>query len=217
MIRRTRLTHSLAWNTVEYLESRNLLSASPLIAGLAASTSSDPSPGQSSGVFLAAQLSSPGSTPTANVQFAQNTAGSSTVTCFSVEVQGAPASDTLSVTLDGVAVGQITTNAQGSGQIVISSNPQGPQLPLPTNFPTGIASGTTVGVSDTSGAVDLSGSLAAVTASTIPPGTAPSATILSAQVSAAGSTAAACFQFTQATVGSTTLTVLAVQIHGAGR
>ncbi len=221
-----RMKNALTWGYLEALESRTLLSGLPLSAGLTSTTSSEaavipvnpiPVAPANPGLLLTAQLSSASSTPTATVQFAQNTGNGGTNTCVCVEVQGAPANDSVNVSLDGVVVGSVTTNAQGGGVLALASNPQGPQLALPANFPTGVQSGTAVSLSDSSGAVELSGTLAAVPANPNPPAQPPaaSATVLNAQLTAMGSMVTASFQFTQATEGGTTYTLLAVRVFGA--
>jgi hypothetical protein len=82
------------------------------------------------------------------------------VTKFKVSVTGAAASSTLNVAVDGTVVGQLSTDSTGAGSLVLSSNPQGSEQQLPTNFPTTIAAGSTVTVGT------LTGTLAAETTPT---------------------------------------------------
>jgi len=72
-------------------------------------------------------------------------------TTFAVNVSGAAANSTLNVNVGGTTVGTLTTDANGTGSLVLSSNPTGTEQALPTNFPTSIAGGTTVSVGTLSG------------------------------------------------------------------
>jgi len=74
-----------------------------------------------------------------------------TQTTLAVNVNGATANSTLNVNVGGTTVGTLTTDANGAGSLVLSSNPTGTEQALPTNFPTSIAGGTTVSVGTLSG------------------------------------------------------------------
>jgi hypothetical protein len=64
-----------------------------------------------------------------------------------VGVRGAAANSTLNVSIGGVIVGTLTTDANGNGNLVLSSNPKNPgEQPFPSNFPSTIAPGTAVSV-----------------------------------------------------------------------
>jgi hypothetical protein len=81
-----------------------------------------------------------------------------------VGVRGAAANSTLNVSIGGVVVGTLTTDANGNGNLVLSSNPKNPgEQPFPANFPSSIAPGTTVSVGT------LRGSLVAQTHPASPP------------------------------------------------
>jgi len=69
------------------------------------------------------------------------------------------------VAIDGTVIGTITTDATGSGRLVLSSRPKGPnQAPLPANFPASLAAGAKVTIGDnTAGDNLLSGTLAVPT------------------------------------------------------
>ena len=178
-------------------------------------------PPVNSNVALVAQLTGAGTTATGIVQFNQSVNNNTTITTLSVQVQGATPDDTFSVTVDSVVVGQFTTDPNGNGGLVLSSNPMNAQQqPLPANFPTGIAVGTSVSLTDTGGNTTISGTLA------VPPTTPPpppsggqpgqSGTVLMAQLSGTGTTATGNVQFNQFTTGtSQTVTTLCIQVQGA--
>jgi hypothetical protein len=65
-------------------------------------------------------------------------------TMFTANIRGAAADTTYNVAIDGTPVGQIKTDANGSGRLLLSSDPHGRQLPLPDDFPESIAAGSTV-------------------------------------------------------------------------
>jgi hypothetical protein len=171
------------------------------------------------GTLLTAQLTSTATTATANIQYAQFTANGTATTLLAVQVLGATATDTLTVTLSGVAVGTLTTDANGNGILVLSSNPQGQQQALPANFPTSVASGATVSITDAS-TLSLTGTLAAPPKPTQPPPPPPptpvaNGTVLVAQLTGTGTTATSSVQFTQDTVNGTTYTSFSVHVSGA--
>jgi hypothetical protein len=64
---------------------------------------------------------------------------------FTVSISGAAASTTYAVVIDGVTVGQLTTNASGGGTLTMSSDAGAHETPLPANFPQ-IHDGSTVTV-----------------------------------------------------------------------
>ncbi len=167
-------------------------------------TSQPPSP---DGVVLTAKLSSTASSATSVVQFTQDSLNGSSYILLCVQVSGAPASDTLSITLGGVVIGQLTTDANGNGKLVLSSNPQGSQQALPANFPAGVASGDAVSVTDAA-SLDLTGTLQAPTPAAL-------GTLLTAQLTGTGTSATANVQYAQSTANGTSNTVFAVQIQGA--
>jgi hypothetical protein len=57
-------------------------------------------------------------------------------TNFDVRVQNGPANSTLDIIIDGITIGQVSTNGTGNGEVKFSTDPNGPELPLPVNFPT---------------------------------------------------------------------------------
>jgi len=74
-------------------------------------------------------------------------------TSLKVSVTGAEANSALGVTIGDVNVGEITTDANGAGSIVLSSDPTGDEKALPDNFPTSITAGTAVGIGTMTGAL----------------------------------------------------------------
>jgi hypothetical protein len=72
-------------------------------------------------------------------------------TNFNVTVKGATANSTLNVSVGGVVVGQIATDANGAGSLALASHPSGTQQVLPSNFPTTISPDAVVGVGTLSG------------------------------------------------------------------
>ncbi len=171
-----------------------------------------------SGQLLTAQLTGTGTTAMANVQFAQYTAGGTANTMLAVQVQGAPASDTLTVTLAGDVIGEITTDANGNGMLLLASKPQGQQQPLPTNFPTSVAAGAAVSIVDAS-TLSLTGKLASVPPppiGSIPPAAPnPNASVLVAKLTGSTATIVGLAQLTQASVAGETYTLFSLQVHGA--
>jgi len=76
------------------------------------------------------------------VKFSSETEDGETETKLAVKVIGAEPNNDLDVTIDGVVVGTISTNARGRGSLVLSSE----EGTLPANFPTTIESGAEVAV-----------------------------------------------------------------------
>ena len=100
---------------------------------------------------LSAALTDTSSSATGTVAYRTGTSAGVTTTTLTASVTGAAASSTLDVTIGGTIVGQVTTDANGAGTLVLSSNPTGTQQPLPANFPTSITAGTTVTIGTLSG------------------------------------------------------------------
>jgi hypothetical protein len=71
-----------------------------------------------------------------------------TLTKFSVNVEGAATSTSLDVSINGVVVGHLMTDATGAGMLVLSSKAR----TLPANFPAMVAAGDTVTVGTATGA-----------------------------------------------------------------
>jgi len=101
---------------------------------------------------LTATLSDPNNTAaTGSISLQTGLVQGVNQTTFAVNVNGATANSTLNVNVGGTTVGTLTTDANGAGSLVLSSNPTGTEQALPTNFPTSIAGGTTVSVGTLSG------------------------------------------------------------------
>jgi hypothetical protein len=139
------------------ITSGTAVSVDTLTGTLAAATNSGCK--GSTATELATQLTDSSGTAVGTATFSTSTSHGTTKTALAVSVLGATANSSLDVSVGGVTVGTITTNASGNGSLVLSSNPKGSQQALPSNFPTSVAAGTSVGV-DT-----LSGTLAAATSS----------------------------------------------------
>jgi hypothetical protein len=116
--------------------------------------------GDQIGTTLSAQLTDSSSSATGTATYWTGTVDGTATTKLKVSVTGATASTMLDVAVDGTVVGKITTDTSGAGSLVLSSNPQGSETQLPTDFPTSVAAGSSVTVGT------LSGTLAASTAST---------------------------------------------------
>ena len=150
----------------EPLESRALLSASTAAKlahshhggsgdnGASAAIVSSHQSTANSNTNLTANLTST-SGATANVSFQSHTEHGNTKSQFSVAVEGEMPNSTLNVSVGGVVVGTIMTDANGNGQLMFKSNPHGNQVGFPANFPTNVAAGTPVTVG-----TDLTGMLA---------------------------------------------------------
>jgi hypothetical protein len=105
---------------------------------------------------LRAPLTDSVGTATGSVYLRTGTSGDNTNTRFVVRVSGATDNSSLDVAIDGTVVGQVTTNASGSGKLVLASNPGNNEQSLPANFPTTIAAGSTVTVGTLSGTFETS-------------------------------------------------------------
>jgi hypothetical protein len=100
---------------------------------------------------LTATLTDPNSTATGTASLKTYTSGGVTETEFKVNVTGATADTTLSVSVGDTVVGEITTDANGAGRLILSSDPSGDEQQLPANFPSGVAAGTAITVGPLSG------------------------------------------------------------------
>lgn len=153
----------------ESLEDRSMLSAHSLLAsGLHEASSHDKVVNTTPAVIgtavagasqkashgteshLSAQLVDPGSSATGKVQYETETEHGKVKNEFSVSVKGAAPSTSLDVTIDGVIVGQITTDSSGRGKLKFSSQPHGSEQAFPANFPT-INAGSVVSVGTITG------------------------------------------------------------------
>jgi hypothetical protein len=160
MIRPTQI-HSF-----EQLESRQMLSAHPFAHGAAIALGhSDPlahlptptatfaaGAAQAQGTLLSAKLSDPANPDVeGSARFVSFTAGGMPFTSLSVSIEGAAPNSMHEVTIKGVVVGTLMTDAEGEGHLTLSSNPHGGQQPLPANFPTGVMAGDMVSVGAAAG------------------------------------------------------------------
>src|SRR5262249_18585176 len=153
-------------HTFEQLESRQMLSAHPFAHGASIALGhsaplahlSTPTvalaagAAQAQGTLLSAKLSDPANPDiTGSAHFVSFMAGGMTFTSLSVSIGGAPPNTMHDVTIKGVVVGTVMTDAEGEGQLTLSSNPHGSQQPLPANFPTGVMAGDMVSVGTAAG------------------------------------------------------------------
>jgi len=123
-----------------------------LSGSLVTPTQSSSGCGAHSGTTLTATLADPTNTSAAGTAtYWTGTIDGTTVTKLKVSVTGATASSTLNVSVDGTIVGQVTTDSTGAGALILSSDPQGSEQQLPTNFPTTVAAGSTVTVGSITG------------------------------------------------------------------
>jgi hypothetical protein len=173
-----------------------------------------PAPAPVQSTVLSAPLGDPAN-PAASgmVVYMTSTANNVTSTQLIVGVRGAAANSPLSLIIGGVTVGAVMTDANGNGNLVLTSNPQKPgDQPLPPNFPTSVAAGTPVSVGT------LDGSLAAppTTPPTTPPPPAQGIVILGAQLSdPANAAATGMVTFMTGSVNGVTSTQLIVGVSGA--
>jgi len=106
--------------------------------------------GDADRIRLASFLSDPDSSVRATVNFSSETEDDGTTeTKMVVKVAGADANTSLDVTIDGVTVGTITTNARGRGTLVLSSE----DGTLPATFPATFESGADVTVGTATGSL----------------------------------------------------------------
>jgi hypothetical protein len=105
---------------------------------------------------LTTQLTDASGTATGSATYSTGTVDGTTTTRFAVSISGAAADTTFDVSLAGTVVGQITTDANGAGKLVLSSNPSSSEQALPSNFPTSVAAGAAVTVGTLSGSLATS-------------------------------------------------------------
>lgn len=145
----------------EYLEPRQMLAAHGLAHGLAMAaghadshahvpqlvSSALTANSQNQHTNLVASLSDPSNADVSGtVHFMTKTHHGTTTTRLMANIEGAAPNTSLPVVVDGVTVGTIMTNAEGSGHLMLSSNPHGKQQPLPANFPTNLMAGDPVSI-----------------------------------------------------------------------
>lgn len=150
----------------EYLEPRQMLAAHPFAPGLAIAAQhanshaqlpslvASPLAGnsQSQHTNLIATLSDPmDAAVTGTVHFMTSTHHGNTTTRLMANIEGAEPNMMLPVVIDGVTVGEVMTNDEGSGHLFLSSNPHGNQQPLPANFPSDVMAGDMVSVGTAAG------------------------------------------------------------------
>ncbi|HVU86018.1 MAG TPA: hypothetical protein VHD36_01775 [Pirellulales bacterium] len=102
---------------------------------------------------LTTQLTDSSGTATGTATYSTGTYDGTTETRFTVSISGATANTTYDVAVGGTDVGTITTDANGAGKLVLSSNPDSNEQSLPANFPTTVTSGTAVTVGTLSGSL----------------------------------------------------------------
>ena len=159
---------------------------------------------------LTAQLTDSSGSATGSVFYSTGTVNGTTETLFKVSVTGAAADTTLDVSVGGTIVGQITTDANGAGTLVLSSNPDGSnEQSLPANFPTSVTTGTAVTVGT------LSGSLATPTQTGTGCGQHAGTTLTSALADPNSSSATGTATYYTSTVDGSTVTKLKVSVTGA--
>ncbi len=113
--------------------------------------------GQSEHTRLSTTLTDTASSATGRAVYSTHTYNGTTTTRFAVRVTGATADTTLDVAIDGTVVGQITTDSNGAGSLVLSSNPKNSnEQPLPADFPTTVTAGSTITVGTLSGTLATS-------------------------------------------------------------
>jgi hypothetical protein len=107
-----------------------------------------------SGTHLSATLADPANAAVSgHATFQSETDDGKTETTFAVSIKGAAVSTMLPVTLQGVMVGMLTTDATGAGKLVLSSA----NGTLPANFPTTVMPGDPVMVGTATGMFAVSG------------------------------------------------------------
>jgi len=94
---------------------------------------------------------------TGTLKLTTYTEDDATETRLKVSVTGAAADSTLDVTIGETTVGQITTDATGSGLLILSSDPEDDEQALPDDFPTDVAAGMTVTVGSLTGTLAIGG------------------------------------------------------------
>jgi hypothetical protein len=139
-----------------------------------------------------------------------------TTSRLTVELQGATANTQFTVAVNGTTLGTITTDANGAGELMLTSNPKGSQQGFPAGF-TGISAGDTLTVTSGTDSTDaLSGAFAAVGKPQTPPTHAQPVNLKATLTdSTAGSTATGVAGYHTVTAHGTTHTQLEVAITGA--
>ena len=145
----------------EYLEPRQMLAAHPFAPGLAIAaahandhaqlpslvSSALAGSSQNEHTNLLATVSDPAHADViGTVHFMAQMHHGNTTTRLMANIEGAEPNAMLPVVIDGVTVGTIKTNDEGSGHLFLSSNPHGKQQPLPANFPTDVMAGASVSI-----------------------------------------------------------------------
>jgi hypothetical protein len=103
---------------------------------------------------LAAVLADPANAATTgHARFVSETEDGMTDTKFAVDIKGAAASMPLEVSINGVVVGHLMTDATGAGMLVLSSKAG----TLPANFPAMVAAGDKVTVGTATGVLAAGG------------------------------------------------------------
>lgn len=163
-----RNSRSFRARSAEQLESRELLAGHSFAAGFASFAraaeafdrsaafgpqfvphshgSADIQPFTTNRTVLTGTLTDPDSGATGTATYKTYTVGGVAETKFTATISGAAADTTLDVSVDGVVVGQITTNANGAGKLELSSDPSSDETSLPADFPAAIAAGSAVSV-----------------------------------------------------------------------
>lgn len=189
--------------------SAHVAAATASVSHLTSSTSSSSSTSTAATV-LATQLTDSAGTATGSASYESYTYNGTTETRFQVRVTGATASTTLDVSVDGVIVGQIATDANGAGKLTLSSSPHGShEQQLPANFPTSVTSGSTVSVGT------LSGSLATPTNTGGGCGEHTGTTLAAQLTDSEGSAVGTATYFTGTSPDGTTVTKFKVSVTGA--
>ena len=107
----------------------------------------------SSHTVLTTTLTDSSGTATGTATYSTGTYDGTTVTRFAVSISGGTADTAYDVSMGGVDVGTITTDANGAGKLVLSSNPDSNETALPANFPTSVTAGTAITVGTLSGSL----------------------------------------------------------------
>lgn len=128
------------------------VSVGSLSGSLAAPTPPTPPAGgcHARGTTLSAALTATDSEATATARLQSITADDETSTRLAVTVAGAAPTATLDIVVDNVVVGQITTDADGAGAAVLSTDPSEGQQTWPANAPT-VQAGSTITIGALSG------------------------------------------------------------------
>lgn len=149
--------------TFETLEPRQVLSAHALAQGIAAlhhdsdhsggaALIANPHSQHATVNALSASLSDPANSDVSgSVQFISITHRGETKARLLATIHGADPDTIYDVTVAGTVVGQIETNDDGDGHLMLSTNPHGKQQGFPDGFSTHLAAGATVSVGDATG------------------------------------------------------------------